>query len=527
VIWTRPGDGGATITSYDLRYILESEDETDDANWTERDSVWTSGSLQYTLSGLANGTQYDVQMRAVNAAGDGAWSDTRQGTPETVPEAPTVDSLEAGDETLKVTWSSPTDLGGGTLESYNLRHIRNDATDKSDETGTWTTEPGVGSLTNREHTIPDLPNGILYDVQLQAVTSVAPGPWSGTSSGTPRTTPGAVGAPSLAPGNQSLTVSWSVPSDDGGAAPTSYDLRYILSSAPATDKDDDTKWTEDDDVGTSSSLQEAISGLENGTGYDVQVRAVNDAGEGDWSASSSATPRTTPSAPAIDTVTSGSGQLTVAWGTSSDNGGDAVTSYDLRYIQREATDKADNFWREQAGVGNLNSRVTSVSSLSNGTEYEVQVRAVNGAGGGAWSGSGSGTPAATGAPTNIQLTPSRTSITVTWDAPAEVAGVTISGYQVRYIRTDASDKSSNWNLFNINGNPPAETKTISGLSSGVEYDVQVRSKTDTGHGAWSTIESVTTTGGTSGSNRPVSPPRPPPPPPPARATCWKTTSWAT
>ena len=261
VIWTRPGDGGATITSYDLRYILESEDETDDANWTERDSVWTSGSLQYTLSGLANGTQYDVQMRAVNAAGHGAWSDTRQGTPETVPEAPTVDSLEAGDETLKVTWSSPTDLGGGTLESYNLRHIRNDATDKSDETGTWTTEPGVGSLTNREHTIPDLPNGILYDVQLQAVTSVAPGPWSGTSSGTPRTTPGAVGAPSLAPGNQSLTVSWSVPSDDGGAAPTSYDLRYILSSAPATDKDDDTKWTEDDDVGTSSSMQETISGL--------------------------------------------------------------------------------------------------------------------------------------------------------------------------------------------------------------------------------------------------------------------------
>ena len=258
-------------------------------------------------------------------------------------------------------------------------------------------------------------------------------------------------------------------------------------------------WTEETDVGTSSSLQETITGLDNGTGYDVQVRAVNDAGDGTWSDSSSATPRTTPSAPVIDTVTSGSGQLTVAWGESPDNGGDAVTSYDLRYIQSDATDKADNFWTEQADVGSLNSRVTIVSSLSNGTEYEVQVRAVNGAGGGAWSASGFGTPAATGAPTNVQLTPSRTSIAVSWDPPASTDDVTINGYQVRYIRTDASDKSAgNWNLFNLNGIPPAETKTISGLTSDAEYDVQVRSKTSTGLGAWSATETATTTGGSSG-----------------------------
>ena len=128
---------------------------------------------------------------------------------------------------------------------------------------------------------------------------------------------------------RSLTVSWSVPSDNGGAAPTSYDLRYILTSE---DETDDANWEIETDVGTSSSMQETISGLENGTGYDVQVRAVNPAGNGTWSASSSATPRTTPSAPTIDTVTVGSSQLTVAWGTSPDNGGDAVTSYDLRYI---------------------------------------------------------------------------------------------------------------------------------------------------------------------------------------------------
>ena len=39
-----------------------------------------SGSLQYTLSGLTGGTQYDVQVRAVNAAGASAWSATVTGT---------------------------------------------------------------------------------------------------------------------------------------------------------------------------------------------------------------------------------------------------------------------------------------------------------------------------------------------------------------------------------------------------------------------------------------------------------------
>ena len=49
-----------------------------DANWTVLEDVWTtgSGSLQYTLTGLTDGTQYDLQVRAVNSVGDGAWSIT-------------------------------------------------------------------------------------------------------------------------------------------------------------------------------------------------------------------------------------------------------------------------------------------------------------------------------------------------------------------------------------------------------------------------------------------------------------------
>ena len=78
---TAPSDnGGAPITAYDLRHIDRSR--RSDANWTVEEDAWTtgSGSLQYTLTGLTSGTQYDVQVRAVNAAGTSAWSATVTGT---------------------------------------------------------------------------------------------------------------------------------------------------------------------------------------------------------------------------------------------------------------------------------------------------------------------------------------------------------------------------------------------------------------------------------------------------------------
>ena len=79
VAWTVPiNTGTSAITAYDLRYIENGAADRSDANWTVREDVWTtaSSSLQYTLTGLTDGTQYDVQVRAVNSGGDGAWSVT-------------------------------------------------------------------------------------------------------------------------------------------------------------------------------------------------------------------------------------------------------------------------------------------------------------------------------------------------------------------------------------------------------------------------------------------------------------------
>ena len=83
VPWTAPSDnGGAAITAYDLQYIRTDADEGVAANWTVVEA-WTSGggTLEYALTDLPDGVQFDVQVRAENADGDiGDWSATVTGT---------------------------------------------------------------------------------------------------------------------------------------------------------------------------------------------------------------------------------------------------------------------------------------------------------------------------------------------------------------------------------------------------------------------------------------------------------------
>ena len=83
VSWSAPSsNGGSDIIAYDLRRIETGAMDKADANWSEEQDAWTSGDLEYTVSGLSNGTEYDVQVRAVNTNGDGAWSTTVTGIPD-------------------------------------------------------------------------------------------------------------------------------------------------------------------------------------------------------------------------------------------------------------------------------------------------------------------------------------------------------------------------------------------------------------------------------------------------------------
>ena len=497
VSWSAPADtGGSEVTGYDLRYIRSDAPSKADVNWTERDSVWTSGALQYTVSGLTNGVRYDLQIRAVNIAGDGRWSVTISAAPQTIPAAPTIASLTPGDETLTIAWSAPTDTGGSTIQGYDARYIRSDAPDKSDDD--WTERDGIWTSGALEYALSGLTNGVRYDVQLRAVTGAGNGPWSATASATPQTAPDAPTVNLITVGDGALAVSWSAPSDTGGSAVTSYDVRHIRSDA--LDKSDD-RWTERDGIWTSGALEYTVDSLTNGVGYDLQVRAVNAAGAGPWSAAASATPQTVTDAPAVNLITPGDGALAVSWSPPAEDGGSAITSYDVRHIRSDALDKADDSWTVRDSIWTSGDLEYTLSGLTNGVGYDVQVRAVNDAGDGPWSATATDTPRTTpGAPTIDVVSPGNYALSITWSAPVDDGGSAITSYDLRYIRSDATDKADDsWTVrediwssgllqYGLN------ESTGFNLSGGVRYEVQVRAVNAVGNGSWSASETGTPRG---------------------------------
>lgn len=89
-----PADGGDTIT--DIEYRL------DGGSW-----VSSGGTTSFTISGLTNDQEYDVELRAVNGVGAGAASDVKQVTPEGADE-PTWTPLDP--TTPAAIWLDPSDL---------------------------------------------------------------------------------------------------------------------------------------------------------------------------------------------------------------------------------------------------------------------------------------------------------------------------------------------------------------------------------------------------------------------------------
>ncbi|MYH06319.1 MAG: hypothetical protein F4194_07570 [Acidimicrobiia bacterium] len=87
-------------------------------------------------------------------------------------------------------------------------------------------------------------------------------------------------------GEGSLTVAWAPPTPAAGIV--GYDVRHIESSS--TSKNDDSAWTVVADAWKGDGLAAAVSGLTDGTSYDVAVRARTASLTGDWSAAVAATP---------------------------------------------------------------------------------------------------------------------------------------------------------------------------------------------------------------------------------------------
>jgi hypothetical protein len=94
---------------------------------------------------------------------------------------------------------------------------------------------------------------------------------------------------------------------------------------------------------------------------------------------------TAPSAPSGLSATAGNGQLTISF-TPGNNGGSLITNYEY------STNGGSSFTAFSPAIGNVSS--VTITGLTNGTTYNVKLKAVNVAGAGAESSAISGTPVA-------------------------------------------------------------------------------------------------------------------------------------
>ena len=226
-----------------------------------------------------------------------------------VPGAPTGVVATAGNTRAALSWSAPSSTGGAAITDYVVQY-------KLSSASTWSTfTDGVSTATTA--TVTGLTNSSAYSFQIAAVNSAGTGTYSSTATATPHTTaPDAPTAVTATPGSAQLGLSWSAPANTGGAAISDYQVQFKLTSAST--------WTTFTD-GVSTATAATVTGLTNGTSYDVQIAAINSLGTGGFSTSVTSVPRTVPGAPTALAATPGNGQLALSWTAPGSTGGSAVT----------------------------------------------------------------------------------------------------------------------------------------------------------------------------------------------------------
>ena len=305
--WEAPDNTGPAIIAYDVRHILTSastSDKMDDTNWTEVADAWTSnngGNLEYTISGLSQATSYDIQVRAENAEGTGGWSSSVAGTTvqNVAPVIASISPITVAENSTGalVTVSATDDDTDDDIESFGIVAAADGSQfDIDDQTGVLTFKEAPNYEAPADVLVADPSSGAgdnEYVVVVEATSGTGDRALTGsqtltvTVSDVDTEAPGVPAVPTVASTTfNSLTIGWEAPTNTGPAI-SAYDVRHILTSASASDKMDDTKWTVAEDAWTSGggNLEYTISGLSQGTSYDIQVRAENAEGTSGWSSS--------------------------------------------------------------------------------------------------------------------------------------------------------------------------------------------------------------------------------------------------
>ena len=450
--WERPTvTGGATISGYKYRFAQGiSPAESAYSEWADTDS-----NSSHTVSNLTNGVAYRFQVRALNAAGGGTVLALVR-TPAKPPGVISSLSSTRGDGWVELSWTAPTDSGTLSVMGYEYRY----ATVASPQETDFSSWASAGS--GLSYRVTGLTNDIEHYFQVRAVSGAGGGVASSALAQTPvvPVPPGAPTLDSATPGHTQVALAWTAPTSSGTLPITHYQYQRVTGSFTST-----TPWVS---CGNVTSL--TVTGLTNGTTYKFRVRAVSADGSGAASTIRTATPRTVPPPPTALFATSRNASVYLSWTAPSSNGGSAILGYHYRKKQSTSTS-----WGSWSSTGS--NTYWTVSSLTNGTSYDFQVRARNIAGSSGASNPATATPEAVKKtphrPTNVTATATNGQVVFSWDAPTNDHGG-IDTYEYRIDENNDGSWSS-WTTLNSSA-----TSVTLPLTNGRDYGFQVRAKNTAG-----------------------------------------------
>ena len=270
--WADLSDPSITAHQYRNKKLTD----TTFGAWT---TVTSSGSgesnaTSHTVTELEDATLYDFQVRAVNAVAESQASTSSSGATNA---SPAFSGAETGSRIVPENSPEGAHVGAPIAavdpDNDSLTYSLSAA-----DAASFVIAAATGQLSVGTGVVLDFESG--KTTYTLVVTATDPSGAADTITVTITVTnvdeaPGAPAAPTVAAaGSTSLAVSWSAPANTGPAI-TSYDLQYRKNGS--TDS-----WTAS--AGHTASPA-TISGLSASTSYEVQVRAINDEGIGEWSAS--------------------------------------------------------------------------------------------------------------------------------------------------------------------------------------------------------------------------------------------------
>jgi subtilisin family serine protease len=406
VRWNAVSDNGGLPATYNLERQV--------------DGVWTSvaqlpaTTLTYVTTRPAPGGYSTFRISAVNAIGAGPVSSTGSlMTPFAKAAAPQnfVATVNTATNRIDVSFTAPTDLGGGSIRYYYIQYSR-------DAGKTWVLQTSMTS-TSASSVMSGPAKGQTVSYRVIPYTQFGYGePSNAVTLSAGVTVPGQVYTPSISlTGTAEVTVRWSAPYDNGGSAITGYSLERQV----------DGVWTAV--AQPSATTLTFVTTRPAPGGYSTfRVTALNAIGAGPVSSAASVmTPYVKATAPQnfVATLNAATNRYDISFAAPADLGGGSIRSYYLQYSR-----DAGKTWISQSTY-TVTSVVGAFSAPAKGTSLSYRVAAYTQFGLGDPSNVVSLSTAAT-VPGQV-YTPSisltgAADVTVRWNSPSDNGGSAITGY---------------------------------------------------------------------------------------------------